>query len=65
MCCFAWLGDPLGADNGLEGPFHHVEVAAINVLEIARGKVDARGDPLFDELADLFGFGSGSGCRFE
>ena len=65
MCCFAWLGDPLGADNGLEGCLHHVGVAAINVLEIARGKVDARGDPLFDELADLFGFGSGSGCRFE
>ena len=53
MCCFAWLGDPLGADDGLEGCLYHVGVASINVLEIARGKVDARGDPLLDELADL------------
>ena len=57
----AWLGDPLGADNGLERCLHHVGVAAINVLEIARGKVDARGDPLRDELADLSGSGSGWG----
>ena len=64
MCCFAWLGDPLGADDGLEGCLYHVGVASINVLEIARGKVDARGDPLFDELADLLGSVFGLGCRF-
>ena len=60
----ACLGDPLGADNRHEGCLHHDVVAAINVLEIARGKVDARGDPLFDELADLSGSVFGLGCRF-
>ena len=64
MCCFAWLGDLLGVDDGLEGCLHHVGVAAINVLEIAIGKVDARGDPLFHELADLLGSVFGLGCRF-
>ena len=66
MCCVAWLGDILGADDGLEGCLYHVGVASINVLEIAlaRGKVDARGDPLFDELADLSGSVFGLGCRF-
>ena len=60
----AWLGDPLSVDYLLEGCLHHRGVAAINVLEIARGKVDARGDPLFDELADLLGSVFGLGCRF-
>ena len=49
----ACLGNLLSAHNGLEGRLNHDGVAAVNVLEVARRQVDARGNPLRDVFADL------------
>ena len=57
----ACLRNRLRTNDGLEGRLHHVRVAAVDVLEVARGEVDARRLALLDELADLSGSGSVSG----
>ena len=49
----ACLGNRLRADDGLEGRLHHLGIAAVDVLEVARREVDARCLALRDVVADV------------